>query len=176
MRNSIWVRQYRNAVTCLLAILFSAALFIGCASTEAQPVAEAPAPVVDEADWMDISGVDMTGIRLPGVPAARYVFEDSEQWEAFLSEHHKGPAPEIDFGDSTLVAVFLGARPHSGYGVKIVSAEEKERMVVVNVVEYTPAPGMMYAQAIVHPYDMALIPTTGKPIQFVTTKEAGRPK
>ena len=176
MRNSVWVWRYRNTGICLLALVFSATLLIGCASTEAQPVAEAPPPVVDNRDWLDVSGVDMTGIRLPDVPAARYVFEDSEEWEAFLSEHHKGAVPEIDFGDSTLVAVFLGARPHSGYGVKIVSAEEKERMVVVNVVEYTPAPGMMYAQAIVHPYDMALIPKTGKPIQFVTAKKAGRPK
>ena len=174
MRNLIWMWRYRNTGVCLLALLFSAALLIGCASTEAQPVAEAPPPVVDNRDWLDVSGVDMTGIRLPDVPAAWYVFDDSDHWEAFLSEHHKGAAPEIDFGDSTLVAVFLGARPHSGYSVKIVSAEEKERMVVVSVVEYTPAPGMMYAQAIVHPYDMALIPTTGKPIQFVTTKKTGR--
>lgn len=152
------------------ALILLTAIELGCASADA-PTAENAA-----AKRLDVVPTVLAGMKPSGVPAGWYIFSDPEQWEAFVSKHHRGDAPEIDFGDSTLVVVFLGSSPNLGYSVDIVAAEERDREIVVSVVEYLPEPGMMYGQRIVYPYDAALIPKIGKPIRFETTEKTGRPR
>jgi len=119
--------------------------------------------------------VALSGIRSINVPEGNHVIRDAEQWREFWSRYATGSAPEIDFETFTLVAVFLGQKPNPGYSVKIVGATEYRSEVVVDVVEYLPSPGMMYAQVIVYPYDAALIPKTGKPIRFASIEKVGHP-
>ena len=123
-----------------------------------------------------IAQVELSGLNARGVDAGEYVFEERGEWEKFWRKHGRGPAPKIDFEKSFLVVVFLGHRPNPGYSVRIVGADEKENEIVVDVVEYTPEPGMMYAQVIVYPFDAALIPRTNGPILFSPLKKSGRPQ
>jgi hypothetical protein len=124
---------------------------------------------------LDVTDFKVSGLRAREVPAGEYVFKNSGSWENFLEKYQDGPPPEIDFGKHALVAVFLGSRPNPGYSVAIVGASERGGEVIVRVAESPPSPGMMYAQVIVYPYDMALIPNADKPILFATIKKAGRP-
>jgi hypothetical protein len=124
---------------------------------------------------LKIARVEMSGLNARGVKAGEYVFGEPEDWEEFWRKHGRDDAPEIDFEKYSLVAVFLGAKPNPGYSVGIVGARESAGEAVVDVVEYTPEPGMMYAQVIVYPFDAALIPTTDGSIRFATSKKIGRP-
>ncbi len=149
----------------MAAIVFLSGGFHGCAAAEEQE--EGPLKIVR---------VELSGLNARGVDAGEYVFKDSGEWESFRRKHGGGPAPEIDFERDFLVAVFLGQRPNPGYSVRIVGAKKSEGEVVVEVVEYQPSPGMMYAQVLVYPFDAALVPKADGSIRFVTTKKDGRPQ
>jgi len=123
---------------------------------------------------LKIKPVEIPGLRVSKTPAGQSVFNSKEEWGDFWAKYHATPSPEFNFKDFTLVTVLLGQRPNSGYSVKIAGATEYPDKIVVNVVEYLPSPGMMYAQVIVHPYDAVLIPKTGKEIRFEVAKKSGR--
>ncbi len=118
--------------------------------------------------------IQVPGLQAARMPAGQDVFNTQKEWGDFWAKYHATPAPEVDFKNFTLVAVFLGQRPNPGYSVKIVGATEYPDKVVMNVVEYLPAPGMMYAQVIVYPYDTVLIPKTWKQVRFEVAKKGGR--
>ena len=124
---------------------------------------------------LKIARVELAGLNARGVGAGEYFWGERGEWEKFWRKQGRGPAPEIDFEEYSLVAVFLGQRPNPGYSVGIVDAKESAGEVVVEVIEYMPAPCMMYAQVIVYPFDAALIPRTENPIRFATAKKSGRP-
>ena len=149
--------------------LISAGLLLGCMTAEGTPSAKSGERP------LEIARVELSGLSARSVKAGEYVFGEPGAWEKFWRKHGRGSAPEIDFEEYSLVAVFLGAKPNPGYSVGIVGAKESAGEVVVDVVEYLPAPGMMYAQVIVYPFAAALIPATVSPIRFVTAKKIGRP-
>jgi hypothetical protein len=124
---------------------------------------------------MEIVPAKLAKSSARAIPAGKYGFEDSEEWEEFWSKHNDTAAPDFDFEKFALVAVFLGQKPNPGHSVKIVGAVEQENETVVEVVEYVPSPGMMFAQVIVYPFDAVLVPATGKPIRFSVSKKSGRP-
>lgn len=124
---------------------------------------------------LKIEPVQIPGFRATKTPGGQNIFNSQKEWGDFWANHNTTPAPEFDFKDFTLVTVFLGQRPNSGYSVKIIGATEYPGKVVVNVVEYLPSPGMLYAQVIVYPHDAILIPKTRKEIRFEVAKKVGRP-
>ena len=124
---------------------------------------------------LTLTPLEITAVNPRPIPAGRYVFNDPQEWSRFWAKYHEKPAPNVDLDESTLVAVFLGYKPHVGYSVGIVGATEHEEEVVVDVVEYLPEAGMMYAQMIVYPFAMALLPKTGREIRFEVSEQSGRP-
>ena len=163
--------QFSRCSFSFAVVLALLAWFLsGCTGTAAETLED------DRANRLEVAPVDLTGIKARGVDAGEYVFKDSGEWESFRRKHGGGPAPEIDFERDFLVAVFLGQRPNPGYSVRIVGAKKSEGEVVVEVVEYQPSPGMMYAQVLVYPFDAALVPKADGSIRFVTTKKDGRPQ
>ena len=132
----------------------------GCLSAEEQ--GERP---------LKIARMELAGLNARGVGAGEYVFEEREEWEKFWDKRGSGPVPKIDFEKFSLVAVFLGQKPNPGYSVRIVGATESAGEVVVEVIEYKPEPGMMYAQVIAYPFAAALIPRTENPIRFAKAPE-----
>ncbi len=174
MQRLICAGRHRSLESYALVLLLSAGLVIGCASAEAvssDSVAR---------HQLDVSNTKLSGILPSKVPAGTYVFNNRQQWEEFLTRHSwlsqiEKPRTRFNFRDFTLVAVFLGQKPNPGYSVRIAGAKEQGGETVVEVVEYLPSPGMMYAQVIVYPYDAALIPKAAGQVRFETTKKIGRP-
>ena len=150
-------------------VIVSAGLVFACASggsSSSETGVTNPLP---------LTPVTLPGLNPAAVPPGHYVFTGFREWNDFWSDYHKTAAPDLDLEESALVAVFLGQKPNPGYSAGIVGAVEHRDEVVIEVVEYLPAPGMMYAQMIVYPYAARLIPETGKTIRFEVTKQAGRP-
>lgn len=76
------------------------------------------------------------------------------------------PAPDFDFGERMLVAVFAGSRPSSGYGVEVELVEWRpdpgggvDGVLRVRAKEARPAPGMMGAQVMTSPTHWVSVPT-----------------
>jgi hypothetical protein len=101
---------------------------------------------------LELTAVDIPMTKPDRVPEGRYIFNNVEGWKSFWSRYHDAPRPEIDFLDHTLVVVFLGQKPNTGYSVEITSAKEYRDGIIIEMIEYLPLPGMMYAQVIVYPY------------------------
>ena len=59
----------------------------------------------------------MSGVSAPREAVAR----TREEWVALWRAHSAGQAaPDVDFSNQLIVAVFLGSRPTAGFGVEIV--------------------------------------------------------
>jgi hypothetical protein len=156
----------------LIAVVFTFILLAGlcgCANRVTSSRAD------NEGKPLETTHITLSGMRLIDVPARNYMVSDAKQWQEFGSRYAVEPMPEIDFDAFTLVAVFLGQKPHPGYSVKIERAVEYRDEVLIDVTEFLPSPGMLYAQVIVYPYDATLIPKTGKQIRFATIEKVGHP-
>lgn len=169
MRKGSAMRNHIHTPSSVLLFLFAAALVLGCATTDDLSTGNAPP------NRLKLIPVEIPGLRPGAVAAGFYVFNESREWNVFWSKYHQVPAPKIALEESALVLVFLGPRPHAGYSVEIPGATEYQSEVILDVVEYLPVPGVMYAQVIVHPYDAVLVAKTNKPIRFKTIRKRGRP-
>ena len=169
MRQVERVGKFLRSIPQVLALFLSAGLMLSCMTSEGLTSGE------DAGKTLELSPIDISSVRFSAVPVGNYAFDNARDWAEFCSKYHKTAEPEIDFGKHTLVAVVLGQKPNPGYSVKIAGATERDGEIIVDIIEYLPSPGMMYAQVIVYPYDAALIPRTGAPIRFEVTKKTGRP-
>ena len=161
-------RRLRGVFSAVLIVMSMGLLFACATGNGFSSDSESENPLT-------LTPVKIPAVNSRSVPAGQYVFKNSQEWSLFWSKYHVTPLPDIDLEESTLLAVFLGRKPHAGYSVGIAGAAERGDEIVVDVVEYLPAPGMMYAQMIVYPYDMSLIPKTGKEIRFEVSNKSGRP-
>jgi hypothetical protein len=102
-------------------------------------------------------------INSPRQAVARTPAEWTALWKA-----HAGPAPapKVDLGKSTVVAVFLGERMSAGYGVEITGTRRDGAALVVSWAERKPAPDQMTAQVITSPAHIASIPAFAGEIRF----------
>jgi len=150
-----------SQIAVLMALV---AVLSGCATGAGRGEAEA-------GRLLELRPMILSGLRPSDIPPGWMVFRSEAQWNEFWLQHSFKPAPEVDFGQYTLVVIFLGQKPNPGYSVKIVEAREFPEKVVVRAVQSEPAPDRLYAQVIVHPYDAVLIRRTEKQIDFATVME-----
>jgi hypothetical protein len=109
------------------------------------------------------------------IPAQERVFCDSESWHAFWAKYSKDEPPEVDFKTHQVAAVFLGAKPNSGYGVEIdrVTYDPKKKQTVIHVIELLPDPKMGYAAVIVYPSDLVVFPAHPGNVRFARDQKIG---
>lgn len=100
----------------------------------------------------------------------------TEKMEQYFTKHSNSCAvasdPNIDFTKNSLIAIFAGAKPTSGYGIKITSIVENQCEMIVNFYEKSPVAGESITQNPSYPADYILIPKTSKPIAFNKTTES----
>lgn len=89
------------------------------------------------------------------------------EWTALWRTHAGDmPAPTVDFASHTVVAVFLGTRPSSGYAVEIIRTREAGGILTVEWQERRPDPGEISAQILTSPVHIATIPRHAGEIRF----------
>lgn len=69
------------------------------------------------------------------------------------------PLPEVDFGRSSVVAVFLGTRSTGGYSVEVQNVALQDGELYLDVAIAEPAPGDITTQALTNPWVMVRIDT-----------------
>jgi len=144
-----------SLATFSLAICFSA-----CASTDRASVAAdtGPASIAYGYD----SALDAR---------AGLVVRDAEHWARVWSEHHRRrlpvpPVPEVDFAREMVLAVTCGERPTGGYGLRIVSAVERDGRLHVLARESRPAAGALLPTVVTTPYALARVPRFAGEVVF----------
>jgi hypothetical protein len=106
------------------------------------------------------------------IQAQERIFADSESWRAFWSSYGVSEVPKVNFKIHHVAAVFLGAKPNSGYGVEInrITYTPRKNLTVIHVVELLPDPQMAYLAVIVYPSDIVLFPAKPGKAQFARTR------
>src|SRR5204863_4124761 len=99
------------------------------------------------------------------------VARTAAEWKALCADHAGGrPCPTVDLAASTVIGVFLGTRPSTGFSVEITRVERDGDAIVVTWQERKPGPGVMAAQMLTMPYQFVTIDRFAGPIRFVRAR------
>ena len=113
---------------------------------------------------MQILATDMmSNIDQPRQAAARTAAEWAALWRQHAGDK---PAPKVDLGSATVVAVFLGSRMSAGYAVEIVGARRQGDALIVQWAERAPDRGDITAQVITSPAQIVAMPKFAGEIRF----------
>lgn len=112
---------------------------------------------------------------LPTNPTA-IIAKSQENMELYFTKHENtcpvASDPNIDFSKYNLVGIFAGAKPTSGYAIKITTIIENDCEIIINFYEKGPQAGETLSQVPTYPSDFILIPKTSKAILFNRTNES----
>ena len=99
--------------------------------------------------------------------ARQMVARTETDWTALWRAHAGDtPAPKVDFGASTVAAVFLGERMSGGFSVEITGTRLQGHALVVEWSETRPGREMVTSQIITSPAHLVAIPRFAGEIRF----------
>ena len=95
------------------------------------------------------------------------VVRTAAEWQALWKQHaSEGTPPTVDFNQSTVVAVFLGSRPTTGFAVEITAAKTEGTRTIVEYLERQPPRDAIVAQVLTSPFHIVRLPRTTGPVEF----------
>lgn len=110
-----------------------------------------------------------SGFYNNNVTQARYIVanteDDLQQIEMLL-----GHELTVDLHRNTVIAAFMGERPTSGYNIRAVQAVETAERVKMPVNLIEPGSTCAVTMAVTSPYQIVMLPKTGKMIQIEEQK------
>jgi len=100
-----------------------------------------------------------------------HVIQDRDEWARIWGKHQQimypqDPLPEVNFSEKTVIAVSMGMRRTTGYGIEIKEIIDTGLSVVVKVEETSPN-GRAVGMAITHPFHVVIADRIDKYIIFV---------
>lgn len=98
------------------------------------------------------------------------VIRDESAWAALWNEH-AGPGvavPKVDFDKQMVIGVFRGPKPSTCHNGGVAGVGFRDGKLVVGIVDYVPAPGIMCGAAIVYPAHLVTVARSDAPVEFVT--------
>lgn len=101
--------------------------------------------------------------------ANQTVLDNSEHWSNCWQLHTYDiepppPVPPVDFSRYSVVAVFAGEKPTSGYSVEILKVEtsgsqtQEPEAIAISVRHRQPKAGEFVTEALTYPYHIIMIP------------------
>ena len=117
-----------------------------------------PAATVTPVAQGDMCGIDQ---------ARQLVVRDAAAWqELWKSAAPQKPLPSVALATRTILAIFAGSRPTSGYRVDVRRVRRDGAGLVVEYVELKPGPDTMTAQILTAPFVIVQIPRFDGDIRF----------
>lgn len=129
-------------------------------------------------------GITNTGVRLEfqtiskgawsgHTSHAYYVIQDMEDWWRIWRQHQQifvppRPPPEIDFSTATVIAVFMGQCPTTGYSIEVEEIIDTGLTVVVKVEKVYPGKNCVVGEALTYPYHIVKTSKINKQVIFQT--------
>lgn len=136
------------------------------------------APVVSAIGFRDLARGTHTGFRTaPAGASAQVVAGDDAAWASLWADHQRGtlppaPRPAVDFAAERVVALFLGDRPSSGFGVEVVSVAEIASGAAVEVSYVTTRPTGAAASVVTSPFHVVAVNRAVATFTFVDVTPA----
>ena len=139
---------------------------------------------------LEIAGVISTGERIIGErmefhtiekrvfsghkEEAYYVINDAYRWAETWSHHirnwdPKPPPPEVDFSQTTIIAVFMGQFSTGGYGIEVKEIIDMGVSIEVKVEKTYPGKGCGVTEAFSQPYHIVKVDKMDKQVIFNTS-------
>ncbi len=102
-----------------------------------------------------------------------YVIQDEGEWIEVWSQHQsifspQLPPPEVNFSESTIIAVFMGEFSTGGYGIEIIEVIDMNQSVMIKVEKTYPGEGCIVTMAFSQPYHIVRIDKIDKEATFDT--------
>jgi hypothetical protein len=95
------------------------------------------------------------------------VVRTAAEWQALWKEHDpEHAAPAVDFAQSMVVGVFLGARPTAGFAVEITAVKADGNRTIVEYVERRPSRDDFVAQVVTSPFHLVRLMRTAGAVEF----------
>jgi uncharacterized membrane protein len=90
----------------------------------------------------------------------RVLVRSAPEWQELWREHagEGTPAPDVDFEERMVAAVFAGEKPTPGGQVLIARAHQEEHALVLQVTEVHPPAGAVVAQILAAPFHIVSLP------------------
>ncbi len=92
-----------------------------------------------------------TGIDQPGVKVIDNAHEFTEVYAA-SDLNNQDDIPAVDFDRQVVIAIHLGTKPTSGYGLRLTSVKYEGDRALINYDTLVPGNGCMLNQVITYPY------------------------
>lgn len=100
------------------------------------------------------------------------------EWEAVWKSMEsttvpRPPAPEIDFGKTSVIVVFAGEKPTGGYKLEVrsVTRTSDGKTLIVDVLEKAPGKGAIVTQAFTSPYQAIGVPAGDFAVEVKRSRE-----
>ena len=95
-----------------------------------------------------------------------YVIHDEARFNELWSKWfgNESSAPDVNFSQQTVIAVFAGAKPSGGYSIEVTRIYELPDRVVVVAKLTTPSPDTMAIQVITYPFHIVKTEKITKPV------------
>jgi hypothetical protein len=96
------------------------------------------------------------------------IIDDQESYQEFISNNKLVIPNPVDLRERTVVAIFMGYRPTSGYSIEIADITEEDQKMLIKVNLKQPGKNCINLQVITNPYQIVSIKKTNLPIEIVT--------
>ena len=97
--------------------------------------------------------------------SAYYVINTVDEWADVFE---RSPPPEIDFSNTTIIAVFMGRRSTGGFGIEVKEIIDTGFLVVVKVEQTSPGKGCMVPMVITSPFHIVKTDKIVRKVRFDT--------
>jgi hypothetical protein len=152
--------------TVLLVALLAAAGLAGCAATDASPPeGEVPFETLDQGSD---SGVEERRTE---------VVRSDETWQRLWSEHEdEDPAPEVDFEERMVVAVFKGESPDGCHAAQVTNVTGTPNGTLRVHGEWLQVTGVACTEQITYPFHVVTLDRYEAEVDFAMeeTQRSGR--
>ena len=96
------------------------------------------------------------------------IIDDQDSYQEFISNNKLVIPNPVDLRERTVVAIFMGYRPTSGYSIEIADVTEQDQKMFIKVNLKQPGKNCINLQVITNPYQIVSIKKTNLPIEIVT--------
>jgi hypothetical protein len=126
-------------------------------------LASATMPAAMQPAFTTVADGQASGIEEP----KEIVVKTEAEWKVLWQQHSAGQKmPAVDFGKSTVAAIFLGTRNTGGHRVLVTAVTREGADVIVTWNEEQPGAGLMVTQALTSPFHIVRFDKTTGVVKF----------
>lgn len=96
------------------------------------------------------------------------ILDEQSTYQEFITSNNFVVPNPIDLREHTVIAVFMGYRPTSGYSVEVVDLKEENQKMIITANLKQPGKNCINLQVTTNPYQIVSIKKTNLPIEIIT--------